>query len=192
MNDSRNHESSSLPLLYRPLCTRHSSYPKYIILINGGSPIPVRHGVLGHEISSALVNSGRAHEVPPVVDDIAETLCWLLEARSPIPLQCIFNMISSHLLRVCDIRTHHIHPFKAHFKLAAIAGCIIGRAHFNLDTFPDAVVYDTVTHYLGVRWGRRQIIIVHFKVVIMDLYQKMHELFIVSIPIVFYVSAVFF
>jgi len=129
MNDSRNHESSSLPLLYRPLCTRRSSYPKYIILINGGSPIPVRHGVLGHEISSALVNSGRAHEVPPVVDDIA---------------------------------------------------------------FPDAVVYDTVTHYLGVRWGRRQIINVHFKVVIMDLYQKMHELFIVSIPIVFYVSAVFF
>ncbi len=122
MNDSRNHESSSLPLLYRPLCTRRSSYPKYIILINGGSPIPVRHGVLGHEISSALVNSGRAKDVPPVVDDIAETLCWLLEARSPIPLQCIFNMISSHLLRVCDIRTHHIHPFKAHFKLAAIAG----------------------------------------------------------------------
>jgi hypothetical protein len=178
-NNSRDHESSSLlpPLLYRPLRTRRSSYPKYVILVNAGCPIPVKHSILGHEVSVALVNSGRAFEVPPIVDDIAETICWLLEPASQLPIRCIFNSMASSLLRVCDRRTHHIHPLEAHFKLAAIAGCIIGRTYFGADVMDPEFVYDRVSQYLGVIWGEREIVYVHFKRVIQDLYVNMSNLF---------------
>ncbi len=102
-----------LPLIYHPLRTRHSSYAKYLMIRNGRAPILIRRILLGNEISLDLVTSGRAWKLPPIVNDIADTLCWLHEEDSPIQLHCIYKSVAVSLIRVCPMHRNHIHPYIA-------------------------------------------------------------------------------
>jgi hypothetical protein len=59
-NNNNKNNNNNIPLLYRSLSTQRSCYPKYIILINGGTPIPIKHHYLGNENCMALFLSGHA------------------------------------------------------------------------------------------------------------------------------------
>jgi hypothetical protein len=186
--DDRNNNETVLPLLYRPMRTRRSSYPKYIFIRNGRAPILVRRAVLGNEISSALVNSERAWELPPIVEDIADALCWLRESDSPIHLRCIYNTVAENLSRVCPWSHNHMHPYSAHFNLAVFAGCDIARVFLHGRNLPyNNAVYPAILDYVGNRWGEREIIRIDFKIVLIDLYENMQVLF-VSIHVVTFFS----
>jgi hypothetical protein len=173
------------PLIYRPMSTRRSSYPKYIMLINGESLIPIRCIILGNDICLALIASSRAWELPPIVDDVADALGWLCTGNSPIQLRCIYDSVAVNLLRVCPRSRNHLHPYSAHFKLAVIAGCDIARIYLhgrNL-AYNDAV-YRAILDYVTNRWGEREIFRVNFKEVLIDLYNNMQNVLFVSIHVI--------
>jgi hypothetical protein len=84
------------------------------MLRNGATPIPIKRQHLGNENCAALVASGYAAVVPPIIDDIADFLYWLQELDLPMHLRCIYNVVARNLLRVCIEDEEHIHPFQAH------------------------------------------------------------------------------
>jgi hypothetical protein len=180
-----NHNSNNnapIPLVYHPLSTRCSSYPKYIMLMNHPTPFPLRCSVLGNQMSRTLITFGCAYKLPTLVNDIADAFCWLLDPYSPIPLCCIYNVIAK--LRTCIIGNNHISPFEAHFKLAVFAGCIIARAYFCNEGTYDCVIYPKIKNYLESRWRHDSISSVLFKAALIDLYENKAHLF-VSISFLF-------
>ena len=144
----RHGENANIPLIYRSLSTRRASYPKYIMLMNGDTPIPIKRRHLGNENCNALVLSGHAVTLPPIVDDIADALYWLQGIFSPPLLRCTHNLISKNLLRVCIVDEEHIHPLEAHFILATIAVHVLFNTHWN--ELPVSAIRD----YVDLRWGR--------------------------------------
>jgi hypothetical protein len=130
MQNHNNHGGNTMPLVYRSLCTRSRSYPQYILLITSATPIPITRQVLGNKISLALVASGHAKELPPLVDDIADMLCWLRELHSLMPLCCIYNVIALNLKWVYIMDDDHIHPFDVHYTLTVIATYVMAQVIF--------------------------------------------------------------
>jgi hypothetical protein len=63
----------------------------------------------------SLVTSGHAVPLPPLVDGIADTLCWLQDFNSRMHLQCIYNVVALTLLQVCISDEVHIHPLDAYY-----------------------------------------------------------------------------
>jgi hypothetical protein len=68
------------------LFTRLCSYPMYIILINSPTPIPIKRQSLGNDVCLLLLSSGCAYSLPPLVDNITDTLYWLQDFNSPVHL----------------------------------------------------------------------------------------------------------
>jgi len=158
---SRTHCNHDPPLLYRSLSTRRASYPTYIMIKNGDRPVAINRHFLGNENCMALLLSGHAVAVPPMVNDIADALYWLQDILSPPLLRCTHNVIAKNLLRVCIVDEDHIHPFDAHFKLAMIAVHVLFNTHWN------EVEISTIRIYVELRWGR-EISIVKFKDVLLQ------------------------
>jgi hypothetical protein len=84
-NLNNNNDANPAPLLYCSLSTRGCSYPIYILLRCSRMPNLIKRQFLVNQICSALITSGRAVAVPPLVDDIADALIWLLD-DAPFPL----------------------------------------------------------------------------------------------------------
>lgn len=156
-----NESNNAIPLLYRSLSTRRASYPQYIMLKNGDTPIAINRRYLGNDNCMALLLSGHSVAVPPMVNDIADALYWLQNILSPPLLRCTHNAIAKNLLRVCIVDEDHIHPFDAHFKLAMIAVHVLFNTHWN------EVEISTIRIYVELRWGR-EISTVKFKDVLLQ------------------------
>jgi hypothetical protein len=86
-----NESNNAIPLLYRSLSTRRASYPQYIMLKNGDTPIAINRRYLGNDNCMALLLSGHAVAVPPMVNDIADALYWLQNILSPPLLRCTLD-----------------------------------------------------------------------------------------------------
>ncbi len=160
--------TATTTLLYRPLSTRRCSYPKFIMLRNGATPIPIKRQHLGNDNCAALVASGHAVSVPPIINNIADFLYRLQELDSSIHLRCIYNIVAKNLMRVCIEDEDHIHPFQAHLRLAITSGSILINNHFRqtiIQSLP------SVRGYLESQWGER-ISLIPFKDIIIDFYDN--------------------
>jgi hypothetical protein len=83
-------------------------------------PNVVRRMDLGNEAAQVLLSSNCAIEVPPIVNDIAATLPWLLRS-APFPLLSCYMPIVVNLQFVADCQgDYHIHPFEAHLKISIV------------------------------------------------------------------------
>jgi len=57
----------------------------------------------GNDDCMALISSGHAVSLPPIVNDDADALYWLQAIDSPMVLQSVSNVLAYHLLRVCIV-----------------------------------------------------------------------------------------
>jgi hypothetical protein len=90
------------------------------MLLHATTPIPIKRQILGNDFCSSMITLGCDVPLPPLVDDIADTMCWLHNINSPMHLRCIYNVVAKNLLRVCIMDEENIHPFDAHHQLAVI------------------------------------------------------------------------
>jgi len=68
-------------------------------------------------VVQALLGSDRVLPVPRVVDDIAESLRWLLEDET-FPLSPFYKVVVTQLLLVCDWQfIFHVDPYDAHYTI---------------------------------------------------------------------------
>jgi len=118
------------------------------MLKNGDTPIPIKRHYLGNDNCNALVLSGHAVTLPPMVDDIADALYWLHGIFSPPLLRCTHSVIAKNLLRVCIVDEEHIHPFEAHLKLGMIAIHVLFNTHWN------ELPVLAIRSYVELRWGQ--------------------------------------
>ena len=162
------------PVLYRSLSTRRCSYPNYIILINLPTPIPIKRQSLGNDVCLSLVTLGRALPLPPLVDDIADTLYWLQDVNSPVHLRCIYNIVAKNLLRVCILDEAHIHPLDAHYRLALLATYVLIQTHVHPAHDDYNYFLTSVPSYFELRWGHR-LNLVPFRDIITDIYAYLTE-----------------
>jgi len=113
-------------------------------------PVFVRRSHFCNEVFSLLIALNHALSVPPLVNDIAEALTWLL-VEAPFPLRVCYRGVSMALLLVCDCRDRaHIHPLDAHEKIAMIAMSNVMDA-FSPRFYLNA--HDVVKSYIRSRWG---------------------------------------
>jgi hypothetical protein len=136
------------------------------MLRNGLSPIPLKRQHLGNENCAALLASGHAIALPPIVNDIADALYWLQATESPAPLRSIYHYISFNLMRVCVIDGSHIHPLEAHYRLALISAVVMLKTIFE-NCVTQSI--EDIKAYFENRWGER-LSVVPFKDVILDFY----------------------
>ena len=162
--------SSHPPLLYEALTTRSSSYPTYILLKSHPIPFVIQHSELGNSIYEALVSSNRAVPVPPLVNDVADALSWIL-AEAPLPIRCSYPVVAISLYHVCVITDTHIHPFQAHFELTMIAMSCVLRS-FLASQYDGAILL--VKSFLSNRWGHR-ISLVPFKELLLESFEYITE-----------------
>ena len=74
-----------VPLLFSSLSTRQSSYPTWLVILSTPTPHVIKRSDLGNEVADLLLLSYRAFPVPPMVNDIASALSWLVDT-APTPL----------------------------------------------------------------------------------------------------------
>ena len=160
---------SDAPPFYSSLSTRRSTYPTWVLLTSSSIPTLIKRSDVGNDICQVLLSSHCALPVPPLVDDIAETLSWLL-TEAPFPFATAYASIARCLLCVCQ---HQIHPVEAHFKITMIAMSNI------LLVFPP-VLYDhameELRRYLQNRWGER-ISFAGFRNILFDSYDFINNNF---------------
>jgi hypothetical protein len=83
------------PFIYCPLSTRHSSYPAWVMFKSSPTPILIKTSNLGNNNAvQGLLGSDQILPVPPIVNDMAEALPWLLEVNA---LQCFYQLLDSCL-----------------------------------------------------------------------------------------------
>ncbi len=154
------------------LTTHQSSYPTWILLNSTPIPTPIRRSDLGNAICEALVSAHRAVQVPPTVNDIAESLPWILW-EAPNPVVCAYPAIAKNLYRVCVINNNHIHPHEAHFLLTMIAGANILQAYLcTQDGF--GIVMGFLERHLNDHYGQR-IRYIGFKQLVLDSFSFLSE-----------------
>jgi hypothetical protein len=109
------------PLIYTSLSTRRSSYPTWMLIKSSPTPHIVRRSDLGNEATELLFSMNRAVQVPPLVNDVAESLDWLAHS-APLPLAYCRRTIIVCLEEVCDFNSRsYIHPLNAHFSIMMVA-----------------------------------------------------------------------
>jgi hypothetical protein len=99
-----------------------------------------------------MLSSNCVVAVPPFVNDIADSLGWLLW-EVPFSLATSYATIAINLFYVCECNNNgHIHPFVAHFKLVMLAMSNIMPA-FLPAQHENAMIM--LRLYLGKQWGHR-------------------------------------
>ncbi len=128
-------------------------------------PIFLKRNDLGNEICEVLLSSSQVLAVPPILDDIATSLTWLL-LEAPYPLSTSYADVAINLQYACDCQDDFIHPLEAHFKIAVFALSNLMRA-FSPEK--EVIAMAILRPYLSNRWGRR-ISLVGFQTVLCDSY----------------------
>jgi hypothetical protein len=117
----RRQQNHQYPLIFGPLSTRRSSYPTWVMMYSHSLPYAIKLSDLhNNAVVQALLGSERVLPVPCIVDDIAESLRWLLEVEV-FPLSPFYMLVVTQLLLVCDWQSpFYVHPYDAHYKIMLI------------------------------------------------------------------------
>jgi hypothetical protein len=159
--------SDDVPLIFSSLSTRRLHYPRWLMLKSAPTPLFIRRSDVGSEACNILISSRRSVAVPSLVNDIADSLPWLL-AEAPCLLRVAYHGVAVSLGLVCDFRNPaHIHPYDAHLKLTLVAMSNVMRAYCPV-FHPDAL--DLLRSYLETRWGDL-ILFAGFKNILVDSYR---------------------
>jgi hypothetical protein len=150
----RRQQNHQYPLIFGPLSTRRSSYPTWVMMYSHSLPYAIKLSDLqNNAVVQALLGSERVLPVPRIVDDIAESLRWLLEDEV-FPLSPFYRLVVTQLLLVCDWQSpFHVHPYDAHYKIILIVAMNFLRKYFARSIFREAV--NLVTLHLRESWGAR-------------------------------------
>jgi hypothetical protein len=105
-------QASETPLLCQPLTSRRSLYPTWVIIKS--SPLPTVVD-LGNDICALLLSSWHTIGFPSLLDNIAESLSWMIET-APLPFVAAYHNIVKMLYLAC-IPGSNVHLFDAHVKL---------------------------------------------------------------------------
>jgi len=116
------------------------------------TPILIKTSDLGNNNAvQGLLGSDQILPVPPIVNDIAEAMSWLLEVDF---LQCVYRPVAKNLFLVCDwLSPGHISPYDAHFRISLVVTNSILNQSFRPEIIADAM--DLVELYLSECWGDR-------------------------------------
>jgi hypothetical protein len=148
------------------MSTRRSTYPTWVILRSSPIPTVIKRSDVGNNLCQDLLASSHALAVPPLVNDIAESLPWLLW-EAPFPLTTCYTLIAINLLNVCEFNNNgHIPPREAHFQLTMFAMGNIMHA-FSSAHHGNAMIM--LRYYIGERWGQR-ISFVNFRCLLLESY----------------------
>lgn len=143
-----------VPFYFSSLSTRRSRYPIWLVIRSTPAPQVMKRSELGNEVTEILIHSNRALPVPPLVNDIASALSWLVDTAPTPLLLCCYRLIARNLLFVCDVNcNHHIHPVVAHQIIALLC-----MASILFDCYPReiyAAAYEAVRAFITMRWGDR-------------------------------------
>lgn len=108
----RSHGDSKL--VYSSLSTCQSTYLTWILLRSSPIPTVIKHSDLGYNVCQDLHSSSHAIGAPPLINDLAESLPWLLW-EVPFLLATSYVTITINLQHVCECKNNgHIHPSEAH------------------------------------------------------------------------------
>jgi hypothetical protein len=131
-------------------------------------PIPfiIKHIELENSICEALVSSNHAVPVPPLINDVADALRWIL-AEAPLPIRCSYPVVAISLYHVCVITNMHIHPFQVHFELTMIAMSCVLRL-ILASQYDGAMLL--VKSFSSNLWGQR-ISLVPFKEILLESFE---------------------
>ncbi len=144
------------PLSYSSLSTRRFSYPTWILLKSsavGVMPVLICRADIGNELTQVLLASHHVVPVPPLVNDIAEALQWLL-SEAPIPLGYCYRDVLINLGFVCDVSLpHHIHPKDAHLQIAHVAMNNLLHNFSPPTIYEDAI--NLLVNFYQQRWNNR-------------------------------------
>jgi hypothetical protein len=144
---------SEAPLLYTHLTTRSSSYPKWILVKSRPLPIAIRRSDLGNDVCSVLLSSQRAVIVPPGVNNVADSLGWLL-ADAPFQVASCYRIVVQQLYFSCLPDNPFLHPFNTHLKIVLMAMMsFISIAESGQDTY--YMVMESLKKEIVHRWGHR-------------------------------------
>jgi hypothetical protein len=143
-----------IPLLFSSLSNRQSSYLTWLVILSTPTPHVIKQSDLGNEVADLLLLSYCALPVPPMVNDIASALSWLVDT-GPTPLfLCHYKTIAHNLLYICEGNSYHyIHPVDAHWTITLI--CMKSLLY---DCYPWDIIetaYEAVREYITTRWGDR-------------------------------------
>jgi hypothetical protein len=150
----RRQPNHQYPLIFGPLSTRRSSYPTWVMMYSHSLPYAIKlSDVQNNAVVQASLGSDRVLPVPRIVDDIAESLRWLLEDEV-FPLSPFYKVVVTQLLLVCDWRSpFHVHPYDAHYKIISIVVKRFLQKYFDRSIFHEAI--NSVTLHLRESWGAR-------------------------------------
>ncbi len=114
------------------------------------TPVAIKTSDLHSNIAvQGLLSSDRVLPVPPIVNDIAGALPWLLEMK---PLEIVYRSVAVNLLLVCDWQSpSHISPYDAHFRNSLVVANINLRQKFEHQIYGEAM--DLVWFHLLQCWG---------------------------------------
>ena len=153
-------------MIYSALTTRRSTYPTWILIKGDPMLVAIKRVYLGNEISESLISSRRAVVVPPMVDDIAEALTWILW-DAPQPIGCSYALIIINLYDICTFGSTSMHIREAHFRLTLMAMSCVLYSYFSHTQHAKAMIL--LTNHLNHQWGQR-IHLVGFKNLLLDSY----------------------
>jgi len=127
---------------------------------------------VGNAVFQLLISSNHAFQVPPIMNDIAAVLPWLLES-APIQLSYCYQTVALNLHFVYGSHgEYHIHPIDAHLSITRV--CFNNLLH---NFYPITVwwnVEDAVLEYLPIRRGRK-IHFAGFQHILLDGYYFIHR-----------------
>jgi hypothetical protein len=106
---------SETPLLYQPLTTRKSIYPAWVIIKSSPLPTVVHRADIGNDICALLLSSQHALSIPSLLDNVAESLSWILET-APLPIAAACHNIV-RILYLTSIPGSNVYLFDAHVKI---------------------------------------------------------------------------
>ena len=122
------------PVLHSVLSTWRTSFLTFLLIVSSSTPHVINRLDVGNEVYQLLISSNRAFQVPPIVNNIAAVLPWLLES-API---------------------NHIHPLDVHNRIARVCFNNLLHNFYPITVWQNAE--DAVMEYLSIRWGKR----IHF------------------------------
>ena len=143
-------EGNAPPLVYSSFRTRQRSYPQWIIIHSSPLPTPVQRASIGNEFCSALLSSHHAVEVPPSMNNVADSLGWFL-SEAPYPLNQLYHIVVKQLYLSCQSGSHiNLSDFHNKTILMAMKSC------FRVDVAgpeTSAIVMDSLKREIAHRWG---------------------------------------
>jgi len=110
----------------QPLCYSHHCPPcvqvflTFLLIVSSSTSYVIKRLYVGNAVFQLLISSNHAFQVPPIVNDIAAVLPWLLES-APIQLSYCYQTVALNLHFVYGSHgEYHIHPIDAHLSITRV------------------------------------------------------------------------